>query len=190
MDQFIHIRAIISIILGLGLTHLIRGSVGFIQHPERKKMYIVHLLWVFYIFLLLIHFWWWEFNLKMVLQWHFEDYFFIICYILTFYVLCALLYPEDLRDYEGYRDYFYSRKTWFFGVLSVCFLADLVDTALKGADYFMFVNKEYYIRIISHVLLCLLAITTSNRTFHKVLVLGFILYEISYIFRFYNVEIQ
>ena len=190
MDQFVHIRAIISIILGLGLTHLIRGSVGFIQHPGRKKVYVVHLLWVVYTFLLLIHFWWWEFNLKSVGEWYFEDYIFIICYILIFYVLCAILYPDDLKDYNGYEDYFYSRKAWFFSFLAICYVADLVDTAIKGIDYFMFVNTEYYVRIIIHVLLCLLAIKFDNKIFHKVLVLLFIIYEVSYILRFYNVEIR
>ncbi len=102
MEVFEHIKVVIGIILGLGLTHLIMGSVRFIQHPGRKKLYSVHLLWVFYIFLLLIHFWWWEFNLKSLVQWHFRDYFFVICYTLIFFMICALLYPEDLRDYDGY----------------------------------------------------------------------------------------
>lgn len=188
MEVFEHIKVVIGIILGLGLTHLIMGSVRFIQHPGRKKLYSVHLLWVFYIFLLLIHFWWWEFNLKSLVQWHFRDYFFVICYTLIFFMICALLYPEDLRDYDGYEDYFYSRKKWFFGLLAICFLADLVDTLIKGTDYYIWATTEYYIRIASHVALCLVAMTTNNRIFHKCLVVAFIIYEISYIHRYYNLE--
>ncbi len=176
-------------ILGLGLTHLIKGSVGFIQHPGRKKVNIVHLLWVFYTFLLLVHFWWWEFKLKLVPHWYFYDYLFIICYVLIFYVACAILYPEDIKDYSGYGDYFYSRKNWFFGVLAISFIADLVDTRIKGTDYFMWVNMEYYLRIISHVILCVFAIKMNNRKFHLGLVIILILYEISYIFRFFNTEL-
>ena len=113
MDEFAHIRIIVGMILGLGLTHLIKGSVGFIQHPGRKKIYGVHLLWVFYIFLLLIHFWWWEFNLKLLAEWFFLDYFFIIVYALIFYMICAILYPDDLQGYKGYEDYFYSGNICF-----------------------------------------------------------------------------
>lgn len=188
MDEFVHIRIIIGMILGLGLTHLIKGSVGFIQHPGRKKIYKVHLLWVFYIFLLLIHFWWWEFNLKLIVQWYFLDYFFIICYALIFYMICAILYPDDLQGYDGYEDYFFSRKKWFFSLLAICFIADLVDTAIKGFDYFIWANTEYYIRIASHVILCLLGVLINNRSFHKILVVLFILYEITFIFRFFNLE--
>lgn len=188
MDEFLHVRVIIGMILGLGLTHLIKGSAGFIQHPGRKKISVVHSLWVFYVFLLLIHFWWWEFNLKLLVQWYFLDYFFIICYALIFFLICALLYPEDLKGYEGYEDYFYSRKNWFFSLLALCFMADLVDTLIKGTDYFIWANMEYYLRIASHVLLCVIAIMINSKTFHKALVVLFIIYEISYIFRFYNLE--
>lgn len=188
MEEFAHIKSIIGIILGLSLTHLIKGSVNFIQHPGRKKIYFVHSLWVFYVFLMIIHFWWWEFNLKLIHEWYFGDYFFIICYILIFYLLCALLYPDDLLDYKGYEDYFYSRKNWFFAVLAVSFLADIVDTLIKGGDYFLFHQNEYYIRIISHILLCLLAIKINNKKFHTLLAVLFIVYEISYILRLFNSE--
>ena len=177
MEEFLHVRVIIGLILGLGLTHLIKGSVGFIQFPGRKKIYGIHLLWVFYMFLLLIHFWWWEFNLKMLAQWYFLDYFFIICYSLIFYMICAILYPDDLQGYDGYEDYFYSRKNWFFGLLILCFLADIIDTAIKGATYFNLLNTEYYIRTACHVILCLMAIKTKNRIFHTALPIIFILYN-------------
>ncbi|TDW50351.1 hypothetical protein EV144_102790 [Flavobacterium sp. 270] len=188
MEEFTHIKSIIGIILGLGLTHLIKGSVVFIQHPGRKKPYYVHALWVFYVFMLIIHFWWWEFNLKLITEWYFADYFFIICYILIFYLLCALLYPDDLNDYTGYEDYFYSRKKWFFAILAISFAADLIDTAIKGGNYFLYNQGEYYVRIISHIILCFAAIKVHNKTFHTVLVLLFIVYELSYILRLFNVE--
>lgn len=188
MDEFLHIKSIIGIVLGLSLTQLIKGSVPFIQHPERKKPYLVHFLWVIYVFLLVIHFWWWEFNLRLVTTWYFLDYVFIICYILLYYLLCAMLYPEDLKDYRGYKDYFYSRKAWFFGILAVCFLADVIDTHLKGTEYLASFATEYYVRLVSHVALCLFAIKVDNKRFHLGLVIFFILYEIFFIWRFYNLE--
>ncbi|WP_417429415.1 hypothetical protein [Halpernia sp.] len=188
MEEFLHIKSVIGIILGLSLTHLIKGSVIFIQHPGRKKPYFVHFLWVFYVFLLIIHFWWWEFNLKLIHDWYFLDYFFIICYILLFYLLCAILYPDDLKDYKGYEDYFYSRKNWFFGILALCFAADIIDTSIKGNAYFLGLQMAYYIRIVSHIILCLAAIRFNNKKFHTALVVFFILYEIFFILQFFNLE--
>lgn len=188
MQEFVHIKSVIAIIFGLGLTHLIKGSVFFIQHPGRKKMYTTHLLWVFYIFLLMIHFWWWEFNLTLVKEWFFWDYLFLITYIILFFVLCAILYPEDLKGYDGYKDYYYSRKGWFFGVLAITFLADIMDTYIKGPVYFLGASTEYYIRIASHIILCIAAIKIKKPEFHKVLAIIFIIYELSFILRYFNIE--
>jgi hypothetical protein len=188
MDVFIHIKTVIGIILSLSIAHLLKGSVKLVQHPGRDKPYRLHLLWVFYIFILLIHFWWWENNLKTIHQWTFPEYFFIICYIMIFYVLCALLFPDDLKDYTGFEDYFYSRKKWFFSVLALCFAADVIDTSIKGAEYYLNSSWEYYARNISHFVLCLVAIKVNNKKFHNTLVIFFIVYELLYILRLFRTE--
>ncbi len=188
MEELMHIKSIIGIVLGLSLTHLIKGSVVFIQFPKQKKIYFVHSLWVFYVFLLLIHFWWWEFNLKLIKEWYFADYFFIICYILIFYLLCAILYPDSLIDHTDYKQYFYSRKNCFFTVLALCFAADTIDTVIKGRNYFLYNDSEYYLRIISHVVLCLVALKIQHKVFHIVLPVLFIVYELSFILRLFDVE--
>src|SRR5882724_3033688 len=136
MDAFGHIKSVIAIILGLSIAKLLQGAVKFIQHPGRNRPYWVHLLWALYIFILLVHFWWWEYGLRALSQWLFQEYLFIIVFITLYFVLCALLFPDDLGDYDGsYAEYFYSRRKWFFGVLAASFVADIVDTAMKGKQY-------------------------------------------------------
>lgn len=104
MDTFGHIRMVIGFILSLSIARLLVGAVKLIQHPGRTKPYLVHLLWAFYIFLLLTHFWWWEFKLKTTVQeWQFQEYFFIIVFITMYFTLCALLFPDDLKDYQAQR---------------------------------------------------------------------------------------
>ncbi|MGQ7945923.1 hypothetical protein [Flavobacterium sp. WC2509] len=102
--------------------------------------------------------------------------------------MSAILYPDDLNDYSGYEEYFYSRKKWFFSILAISFGADLIDTAIKGGDYFLYNETEYYLRIFTHIILCLLAIKVHNKVFHTLLVSLFIVYELSYIFRLFNIE--
>jgi hypothetical protein len=186
MDTFGHIKSVIVIILGLSIAKLLQGAVKLIQHPGRTRIYWVHLLWALYLFLLLIHFWWWEYGLKDISAWSFQSYFFLVLYITMFYTLCALLFPDDLKDYKGYEDYFFSRKKWFFGVLAISFLADTVDTLMKGKDYFLQATLEYPIRNFVHFTLCVAAMWIPNRKFHAALVLLFILYELSYILRLFD----
>ena len=61
------------------------------------------------------------------------------------------------------------RKNWFFGVLGIVFLADLVDTFIKGETYLVNVQTEYYYRCGIHVLLCIAAMFTKNVKFHTAL---------------------
>lgn len=187
MDTFGHIKSVIVIILGLSIAKLLQGAVRLIQHPERTRPYWVHLLWALYVFLLLTHFWWWEYRLKIVAEWSFQSYFFVILFITLYYTLCALLFPDDVKDYNNeYEAYFYSRKKWFFGVLAISFLADVVDTVLKGKDYFLQATWEYPIRNTVHFLLCVVAMWVSDKRFHAMLVIFFILYELSYIWRLFD----
>ncbi|MET6998066.1 hypothetical protein [Chitinophaga defluvii] len=188
MEAFSHVKVVIGIMLGLSIRHLLNGAIKFIQHPGRSKPYWIHLLWSFYVFLLLIHFWWWEIHLSAIKHWTFPAYFFIVIYIGIYYTLCALLYPDDVKEYDGFEAYYYSRKNWFFGVLAICFLADFVDTWIKGNDYFLMQQLEYPIRNIAHIILCLVAMKVNNKTFHAWLVILAILYELSFILRLFMVE--
>ena len=187
METFEYIKSVISIILGLSLARLLQNAVKLVQHPGRTKPYWVHLLWSLYIFLVLVHFWWWEYNLKKIGTWSFETYFFLIIYITTYFTLCALLWPDDVKDYgERWDAYFYSRKKWFFAVLAFSFIADVGDTFLKGKGYFLQYTVEYPIRTGLHFALCIVAMYVSSRRFHAALVILFILYELTYIVRLFN----
>ena len=91
-------------------------------NPGRQKVYGVHVGWAAFLFILLTHFWWWEFRLVHVHDWTFVVYAFLICYVVLIFLLCTLLLPDDLDEYTGYRDYVLSRRVWFFGLLALCFL--------------------------------------------------------------------
>jgi hypothetical protein len=112
--------------------------------------------------------------------------------ILFSYLLCnavlyfmPLLFPDDLGEYTNYEEYFYSRKNWFFGFLALSFVADTIDTYMKGANYVSHLTWEYPVRNISHIALCLVAMKINNKKFHLGLVLAFLIYELSFILRLY-----
>lgn len=104
---------------------------------------------------------------------------------MLYYFVCTLLFPDQLEDYEGYEDYFYSRRKWFFGGLAMIFAADIVDTVIKGKEYMARFYWEFPVRNIIHILLCLIAIKLDNKKFHAILVILFIVYELSFIIRKY-----
>ena len=180
-----HVRVVISILLGFSLTHLLRGVARLIQHPRRQKVDFIHLGWTLFIFFYLIHFWWFEFRLGLVGQWTFPLYLFIILYGVLLYLICALLWPDDVNEYDGFRGYFFSRKAWFFGFLSTLWFFDYVDTLIKGRAVLSSLGWEYEIRLILFLGCSLWAMRSKNMAFHRTFVTLGTLYQLSYILRQY-----
>ena len=42
-------------------------------------------------------------------------YVFVVGYAMFLYLLSVILFPDDLGEYSGFRDYFYARRRWFLG---------------------------------------------------------------------------
>jgi hypothetical protein len=184
-DIFLHIRVVVGIVLGLGITRLLTGVAAFVQHPGRQKLYWVHLAWVLSILLTLVHFWWWEFWLVGLDHWNFGVYIFVIAFAILLFLLCALLFPTDIAEYSGYDDYFLSRRRWFFGVFAATIIFDLVDTLLKGQVHFAMFAGEYAIRVPAYLLLCIIAMITPDRRFHGAFVVVSLIYQVSWILRLF-----
>lgn len=181
MDLYSHVRVLFSIVLGLGVSQLLGGVARIVQHPQKFRVYWVHLLWALFLFLYMIHFWWWEFRLRSVAQWTFPLYFFVALYAILLYLLCTLLFPDDMTDYQGFADYFYSRKAWIFGFLAALFVVDVGDTLIKGLPYFEALGPVYYFRTVSLLVLSIVAMFVSNRRFHAALVIFALVCELAFI---------
>jgi hypothetical protein len=176
----------IGVIAGLSIARLLTGIARFIQHPKQNRVYAIHLGWVLAVLLSVIHFWWWEFRLQDLAKWDFEEYLCILFYAFLFFLLSALLFPEKLDEYSGFKEYFNSRKRWFFGILALTFLVDVADTLLKGTPYAAGLGIEYVIRTVVYVVLCILAMFVSNQRFQGSFVVVSLLYQISWILRVYH----
>jgi hypothetical protein len=165
MGMFDYVMVLASVIIGLGVTHLLTGVAGIVQHPGRAKIYWVHLVWVAATFLRAIFWWWFEFGYSGA-TWTFGLYFFVLCYALLIYLWCALLVPRDLTGYDGYKDYFYSRRAWFFGIGLAADLADIADSLAKGVSHFIALGPQYLIGQAVLVTLFVIALRTRNERFH------------------------
>lgn len=186
-DFYLHVRVIIGLVVGMSITRSLAGFSALVQHPGRRKLYPIHLAWAVSVLLSAAHFWWWEFRLSDV-SWTFALYAFVLAYASLYYFLACLLFPDDLAEYAGFEDFFISRRRWFFGLLALTYVADILDTAIKGRDYLAHLGWEYPIRCLAYVALCGVAMITSNRRFHAGFVVLNLIYQVSYILRLYYVE--
>lgn len=158
-----------GIVLGLCVSRLLTGTARFIQHPKKLTLYPTHLIWVGFMLFSVARFWWFEFDLRGLSVWTFKEYLFVIFYSSLYFLLCTLLYPDSMEEYTGYRDYFLSRRHWFFGLLIILYLTDLIDTLLKGGDHLVRLGIEYKVQTALIVSICVVAFATRNQRWHGVL---------------------
>lgn len=157
-DAYFHVRVLIGLVTGLGLTRLLNGLSRFVQHPSRAQIHPAHLVWALFMVVYIIHFWWFEFGLSVIKRWEFEHYAFIIGYAALLFFITTLLFPDRMDDYAGFAEYFKSRGGWFFGLLALVFVVDMLDTLVKGRTHFASLGVWYPVRQTALALLCCMAI--------------------------------
>jgi hypothetical protein len=163
------VMVLASVIVGLAVTHLLQGVAKLIQHPDRRKLYWVHLLWVAVMFLNALLVWWWEFQLASVHRWTFELYFFVISFSVILYLICAVLMPDSLGDYDSYRAYYFSRRRWLLGLVLIFSIMDWVDSAVKGREHLASLGWLYLVFAVTRPILLLWAIKSRSAKLHAAL---------------------
>ncbi|EQM81999.1 hypothetical protein ACX94F_14270 [Stenotrophomonas hibiscicola] len=177
---FLHIRVVMGIILGLSITTVLKGLAQIIEHPQRRGCSALHLGWVAWTLISLVTFWWWEFRLIEVHRWTFETYLFVIVYCATWFLLCALLFPDDLREYGSYGNYLMQRRRWIFSVVAALTLLDLVDTAIKGSSRWKLLGAAYPLHAVLMLAVAVLGWRLRSQRTQLRLVLATLAYQIGY----------
>jgi len=186
MGIFEYISVLTSIIIGLGMAHLLRGLAELVQHPGRHRTYWIHLMWVAFMFFNMIFFWWWEFSLATLDIWQFQNYLFIVAYAVILYLMCALLFPTDLEGYSGFEDYFLSRRAWFFGLFALITVIDLYDTWLKGAEHFAALGLEYKIFTTVNIAAAIIGAVSKRHRVQAAIVIVLSAYQVQWAFSYWG----
>ncbi|WP_411850250.1 hypothetical protein ACLB90_15225 [Stenotrophomonas sp. LGBM10] len=177
---FLHIRVVLSIILGLSITTLLRGLASIIEHPQHRGGSWIHLCWVVWALVSVVTFWWWEFRLIEVRHWTFGTYVFVIGYCAAWYMLCVLLFPDDVREFGSLENYLLQRRGGFFGVLALITVLDLGDTAIKGHSRWQALGDAYLLHTAAMLLIAGLGVALRSRRAHLLLAAAALAYQAAY----------
>ena len=179
MDAFEYIITLISIIVGLGITHLFVGISRLINNTKGVKIYWIHLLWSFYIFIYLISFWWFEYKFASLQEWSFQVYLFLILYAVILFFLCVLNMPYHFP--EDFKTYFFSNRKWFFAALIVTNGIDVFDSIMKGGEYVSELGAGYIIFMVITTLLLALGFISRKVLVQAAVVILVNLYQLGFL---------
>lgn len=130
MSQFDYVAVLVSVIIGLGVVHLLSGAARFLAGRGETKPYWVHLLWTWNVFHYLVFFWWFVWRWRSISEWSLLLFLFVLLYSVVTYLLCVVLYP-DTGDRSDFRQVYFENKTVFFSLWILLLIVDFVDTRLK-----------------------------------------------------------
>ena len=174
MDQFEYVMVLVSIIIGLGITHILVGVGGIIDRLSRKddrlEPSLAHTSWLGFCFAWLVMFWWWEYRFSTrVEDWTFGLYLFLIGYAVSLFLLQVVLVPRSWDGVTSLKDYFLERRAWFYSILLFVTILDQLDSYLKGG--FEYILQEGVIDLSFFALtfpVAIVGIRTVNMRFHNI----------------------
>src|SRR6266700_3972416 len=93
MSSFEFIAALMSIIIGLGVTNLLAGAGRAFYRRRENPLDEVHLVLTVATLLLLALQWWVTFKWNTEVNWSFDKFLVLIVWTITLYMLTVFLYP-------------------------------------------------------------------------------------------------
>jgi hypothetical protein len=136
VTPFEHLSVLISIVIGLGITHLLMSAHKLVQARERVRPYWLSLLWAVLIFISQVEWWWASFSYREVVEWNFFYFLFILASPVALFLAAAFVLPEVEHD-QSYdlEEYYFSTRGWFFSILAVSPALDAVRRGIQAGSY-------------------------------------------------------
>ena len=169
--MFAHLSVLISVILGLALTHLLRGLSKLIQKRDTVRPYWVHLVWTVNIVVYVLAIWWGMSGWNKLQTWTTELCFFLSAYAIVIFMVASQLFPAEFPDDMDFERYYYANTRWFFGILGTALLIDIPETLWKGIAHLRDVPPQYAYFLPALLLIAVISAISKNRRVHAVLCL-------------------
>lgn len=172
MNRFEYVMGLVSIIVGLGLTHLLQGIGEIIDRKSGGarplKLSLAHAIWLAYLFQWMALFWWWEFRFyELTKIWSIQLYFFLITYAVALFLLTVIIVPRNWDKVDDINVYFLARRKWFYAFFLFVDILDIADAYAKsGVSYILEIGPLAWALWIATSIVCIIGIRSTNLRFH------------------------
>lgn len=162
MSPFEYLSVLISVIVGLGVSHLLTSLARLIQRRHEVKLHAPTLLWMATLFVVQIQIWWAFYNARQDSNWNFFSFLAALVIPVLGYLLCYLIVPGLEAEGVDLKASFHANRPWFFGLAALAFVfsfeADLVSTGIP-------LNLNTAFRVV-FILLLLAAMRVRSDRYH------------------------
>ena len=134
MDEFSYLSVLLSIILGLAITQVLKGLRGLILARHQVQHYWPSVLWAIFILLICVQSWWAMFGMRAMKVWGFLDFLVVLAQTIVTYLIAALVFPDFGQQTVDLRAHYFNHARWFFGlIVGVLLISILKEWMLAGS---------------------------------------------------------
>jgi hypothetical protein len=140
VTPFEYLSVLVSIIVGLGLSHLLTGAARLIQTRRRVRAYLPTYIWMAVLLLVQIQIWWAAYDRREDTTWTFFAFFLFLLLPICAALVSYLLVPDLEGEHQelDLRASFQENRGWFHGLLgtiaAISLAGDLVEDGVDALD--------------------------------------------------------
>lgn len=169
MDEFGYLSVLLSIILGLAITQILKGFRGILQSRDRVRLYWPALALAVLLLVVYVQTWWAMFGLRSHHDWTFGAFAIVLLQTIVLYMLAGLVLPDFFGDQPvNLRANYYAHHSWFFGLAVLAGFVSIAKDLVLDGDLPEFRNLAFHIAFIATAVV---AAITRREWYHKVAVL-------------------
>ena len=127
MSIFEYLMVMVSIILGLSITQVLRGLSKIARSRERSTVVTVYGI---FLFALHVQVWWALWDLSVVPEWNFLFFLLLISLPSVLFATTELLFPMATTAETNWKAHYESVRKWFLSVLAFWSFLALVETRI------------------------------------------------------------
>jgi hypothetical protein len=161
MGAYQHVVVVMSILLGLAVTQLLRGIAQLYRARKRVRTYWLHSAWVALLLLLSLVLWWTYWNYRGIEEWNFLRFVLYLSPTVTFSFLTLVAFPDSSDATDDLKTYYFANRTGFFGTLALYgILAGITAVVVRGLPL---LDASNLFRLVMVLLLLIPLRSTSER---------------------------
>lgn len=181
MTLFEYLGVLLSVVMGLGLTHVLIGFSKTIHHRDTLEVYWVHVAWAVNVIVYIVGIWWGMFWWSHLSEWTFLEFLFIILYAVILFLLASMLYPWSLPADLDFEVHFFRHRAWFFGILAAAWCIDVPETLLKARAGLRDLPPAYLVWVAVHIVGSAVAARTDSRRYHGFFAVFWLMWTLAYL---------
>jgi hypothetical protein len=98
-----HVVVVMSIVLGLSVTQLLKGLAQLYRTRNRVRPYWLHTAWVVLLIVFSLLLWWLFWNYRSIEEWSFFRFVLYLSPMIVFYFLTSIVIPDPSEPVTSYK---------------------------------------------------------------------------------------